>query len=94
MDVEGLGVVFLEASALGLPVVVGDSGGAPDAVRDGETGYLVDGRDIDQVAERIAELLDDGRLRAKFGEAGRRWVAGEWQWDIVAARLRDMLDAS
>ncbi len=93
MDVEGLGVVFLEASALGLPVVVGDSGGAPDAVRDGETGYLVDGRDIDQIAERIAELLDDARLRAKFGEAGRRWVADEWQWDIVAARLRDLLDS-
>ena len=92
MDVEGLGVVFLEASALGLPVVVGDSGGAPDAVRDGETGYLVDGRDVDQIAERIAELLDDAQLRAKFGEAGRRWVTDQWRWDIVAARLRDMLE--
>lgn len=92
MDVEGLGVVFLEASAVGLPVVVGDSGGAPDAVRDGETGYLVDGRDIDAIAQHVAELLGDAPLRHKFGTAGRRWVEQEWRWDVVAARLRDMLD--
>ncbi len=93
MDVEGLGVVFLEASAAGLPVVVGDSGGAPDAVRDGETGYLVDGRDVAAVAKHVAELLADIQLREKFGQAGRRWVEQDWRWDIVAARLRDMLDA-
>jgi phosphatidylinositol alpha-1,6-mannosyltransferase len=92
MDVEGLGIVYLEASALGLPVVVGDSGGAPDAVRDGETGYLVDGRDIDAVAERTAELLNDEPLRAKFGEAGRQWVQRDWRWDTIAAQLRDLLD--
>jgi phosphatidylinositol alpha-1,6-mannosyltransferase len=92
MDVEGLGIVYLEASALGLPVVVGDSGGAPEAVRDGETGYLVDGRDVTAIADRTAELLDDAPLRAKFGEAGRQWVQQVWRWDVVAAQLRDMLD--
>jgi phosphatidylinositol alpha-1,6-mannosyltransferase len=92
MDVEGLGIVYLEASALGLPVVVGDSGGAREAVRDGETGYLVDGRDIDAVAARTAELLDDAPLRAKFGEAGREWVCREWRWDVVAGQLRQLLD--
>jgi len=92
MDVEGLGIVYLEASALGLPVVVGDSGGAPDAVRDGETGYLVDGHDIDAIAERTADLLDDEPLRAKFGEAGRQWVQRDWRWDTIAAQLRTMLD--
>jgi phosphatidylinositol alpha-1,6-mannosyltransferase len=92
MDVEGLGIVYLEASALGLPVVVGDSGGAPEAVRDGETGYLVDGRDVTAIAERTAELLDDAPLRAKFGEAGRQWVQADWRWDTVAAQLRTMLD--
>jgi phosphatidylinositol alpha-1,6-mannosyltransferase len=92
MDVEGLGVVFLEASAAGLPVVVGDSGGAPDAVRDGETGNVVDGRDVDAVARQVGELLGDAQLRHKLGGAGRRWVEQEWRWDIVAARLRDMLD--
>jgi phosphatidylinositol alpha-1,6-mannosyltransferase len=92
LDVEGLGIVFLEASALGLPVVVGDSGGAPEAVRDGETGYLVDGRDTAAIAQRCAELLDDAALRAKFGEAGRQWVQSDWRWDTIAAQLRQMLD--
>ncbi|HEY3714975.1 MAG TPA: glycosyltransferase family 4 protein [Jatrophihabitantaceae bacterium] len=93
LDVEGLGIVYLEASALGLPVVVGDSGGAPEAVRDGETGYLVDGRDIAAIAERSAELLNDAPLRAKFGEAGRQWVQSEWRWETIAAQLRELLDA-
>ena len=93
LDVEGLGIVYLEASALGLPVIVGDSGGAPEAVRDGETGYLVNGRDVRAIAERSAELLDDALLRAKFGAAGRQWVLNAWQWDSAAARLRELLDA-
>lgn len=92
MDVEGLGIVYLEASALGLPVVVGNSGGAPEAVRDGETGYLVEGRDVHAVARRTAELLDDAPLRAKLGEAGRQWVQADWRWDVVAAQLRTLLD--
>jgi phosphatidylinositol alpha-1,6-mannosyltransferase len=91
MDVEGLGIVFLEASATGLPVLVGDSGGAPDAVRDGETGYLVDGRDPAAVAERLATLLSDDALRVAMGAAGRDWVTREWRWDVVADRLRELL---
>src|SRR5581483_7297653 len=63
LDIEGLGIVFLEASATGLPVIAGDSGGAPDAVRAGETGYVVAGRDIEAVAERIIALLRDEALR-------------------------------
>jgi phosphatidylinositol alpha-1,6-mannosyltransferase len=62
LDVEGLGIVYLEASATGLPVVAGDSGGSPDAVRDGETGYVVDGRDLDAIADRVATLLADREL--------------------------------
>ncbi|WP_375475007.1 glycosyltransferase family 4 protein [uncultured Jatrophihabitans sp.] len=93
LDVEGLGIVFLEASATGLPVVVGDSGGAPDAVRDGETGYLVDGTDVDAIAARLTELLADAELRARMGAAGRAWVERDWQWSTLAARLRGMLTA-
>jgi phosphatidylinositol alpha-1,6-mannosyltransferase len=74
-----------------LPVLVGDSGGAPDAVRDGETGYLVDGRDPAAVAERLATLLIDDALRAAMGAAGRDWVTREWRWDVVADRLRALL---
>lgn len=93
MDVEGLGIVFLEASAAGLPVVVGDSGGAPDAVRDGETGYLVDGRDPADVAARLVTLLADPALRERMGAAGRDWVTRDWNRDALATRLRTLLDA-
>jgi phosphatidylinositol alpha-1,6-mannosyltransferase len=92
LDVEGLGIVYLEASAMGLPVVAGDSGGAPDAVRPGRTGYLVDGRDVGQVAARIAELLSDRTRAAEFGRAGRSWVEQRWRWDVMAVQLREMLD--
>lgn len=92
LDVEALGMVFLEAAACGLPVVVGDSGGAPDAVRDGETGYLVDGRSPRAVAGRLAELLGDPQRAAEMGRRGRAWVEREWRWDRVAERLRALLD--
>ncbi len=93
LDVEGLGIVFLEASATGLPVLAGDSGGAPDAVLDGETGYLVDGRDVPAIAERLVTLLQDAPLRARLGAAGRAWVERDWQWALLAARLRGLLEA-
>lgn len=91
MDVEGLGIVFLEASASGLPVIAGDSGGAPDAVRAGETGYVLDGRDVEAVTERLVRLLRDPQLRHRMGSAGRAWVERDWRWDVVAARLTDLL---
>jgi phosphatidylinositol alpha-1,6-mannosyltransferase len=80
LEVEGLGIVYLEASACGLPVVGGSSGGAPDAVKDGVTGFVVDGNDIDQIAERIIHLLRDEELRRKMGKAGRDWAIEEWRW--------------
>jgi phosphatidylinositol alpha-1,6-mannosyltransferase len=92
MDVEGLGIVFLEASAVGLPVLAGDSGGAPDAVKVGETGYVVDGNSVPAITARAVQLLDDQALRARLGEAGRDWVEREWQWDGIAAQLRAYLD--
>jgi phosphatidylinositol alpha-1,6-mannosyltransferase len=93
LDVEGLGIVFLEASAAGLPVLVGDSGGAPDAVRDGETGYLVDGRDVSAVADRLVTLLSDDALRQRMGIAGRAWVEQAWRWDVLADKLHALLNA-
>ncbi|MEU9885486.1 glycosyltransferase family 4 protein [Sphaerisporangium sp. NPDC051011] len=92
LDVEGLGIVYLEASATGLPVVAGSSGGAPDAVRDGETGLLVDGERPEQVAGALASLLaDPGRAR-RMGERGRAWIEREWRWDLVADRFSELLD--
>lgn len=91
LDVEGLGIVYLEASATGLPVVAGDSGGAPDAVLDGETGWVVRGGSPAEAAERIVALLGDAELRRSMGERGRRWVEEKWRWDLLAEKLRTLL---
>src|SRR5215469_18159364 len=80
VDVEGLGIVYLEASAAGLPAISGDSGGAPDAVLEGQTGYVVDGRDRRMLTERLIQLLQDSALRTAMGEAGRQWVESDWRW--------------
>ncbi len=91
LDVEGLGIVYLEASASGLPVVGGDSGGAPDAILAGETGYVVPGRDAAAVADRITGLLADPSGAGAMGEKGVAWVDREWRWELVADRLRAIL---
>jgi len=91
LDVEGLGIVYLEASASGLPVVGGDSGGAPDAIINGETGYVVPGRDVVAVADRIAGLLADPVGAAAMGEKGMAWIDREWRWELVAERLQQIL---
>ncbi|MFI5884152.1 glycosyltransferase family 4 protein [Streptomyces sp. NPDC051554] len=91
LDVEGLGIVYLEASATGLPVVAGDSGGAPDAVLDGETGWVVRGGSPEDAADRITALLGDAELRQNMGERGRQWVEERWRWDLLAERLRALL---
>lgn len=91
LDVEGLGIVYLEASATGLPVVAGDSGGAPDAVLDGESGWVVRGGSAEESAERIVALLGDAELRQRMGERGRAWVEEKWRWDLLAERLRALL---
>jgi phosphatidyl-myo-inositol dimannoside synthase len=91
LDVEGLGIVYLEASATGLPVVAGDSGGAPDAVLEGETGWVVRGGSAEESAERIVALLEDPGLRQRMGERGREWVEEKWRWDLLAEKLRTLL---
>ncbi|MGW4624673.1 glycosyltransferase family 4 protein [Streptomyces rubiginosohelvolus] len=91
LEVEGLGIVFLEAAAAGLPVLVGDSGGAPDTVRDGETGHLVDGRDTVAVADRLVALLRDRAAAAAMGEKGRAWVREAWGWESAYATLAGLL---
>jgi phosphatidylinositol alpha-1,6-mannosyltransferase len=93
LDVEGLGMVFLEAAACGRPVVAGTSGGAPETVREGITGHVVDPRSPDAVADALAGLLDDpGRARA-MGLAGRAWAEERWSWTTIAAALDDLLSA-
>jgi phosphatidylinositol alpha-1,6-mannosyltransferase len=94
LEVEGLGIVYLEASATGLPVVAGQSGGAPDAVLEGETGHVVDGTSEAAVAGAIAALLADPERARAMGARGRAWVQEQWRWDVLASRLRDLLGAA
>jgi phosphatidylinositol alpha-1,6-mannosyltransferase len=91
LDVEGLGMVFLEAAACGLPVVAGRSGGSTDAVLDGENGSLVDGSDIADVAAAVGELLLDKPKAQAMGVRGREWVTERWTWQTATGRLEQML---
>lgn len=93
LDVEGLGLVFLEASAAGVPVVAGHSGGAPETVLPGVSGSVVDGRDTALVADTLAGMLDRPEHARALGRAGRRWVEQSWTWEASAARLAELLSA-
>jgi phosphatidylinositol alpha-1,6-mannosyltransferase len=85
-------MVYLEAAACGLPVVAGTSGGAPEAVRDGVTGHVVDPRSPDAVAGTIAALLDDPAGARAMGRAGRAWVERRWSWTTIAATFATLLE--
>ncbi|TFV52229.1 glycosyltransferase family 4 protein [Blastococcus sp. TF02A-35] len=91
LDVEGLGMVFLEAAACGRPVVAGTSGGAPEAVRDGVTGHVVDPRSPDAVARALSGLLDDPARARAMGAAGRAWVEERWSWTTIAETFAALL---
>ena len=91
LEVEGLGIVYLEASACGLPVIAGDSGGAPDAVLEGQTGLVVDGTQKSEVASAVVELLLDPERSQAMGIRGREWIIQEWRWEIWAARFAEIL---
>ena len=91
LEVEGLGIVYLEASACGLPVIAGESGGAPDAVIEGVTGFVVDGTSTEQIANRAIQLLRDEKLRRDMGSAGRAWIEKQWRWQIWASKFSELL---
>jgi len=91
LEVEGLGIVYLEASACGLPVIGGISGGAPDAVLQGETGFSVDGRSAHEVAEALVRVLADKELAQRLGTRGRQWIIEQWQWQMWSERFNQLL---
>ena len=92
LEVEGLGIVYLEASSCGLPVLAGDSGGAPDALVQNETGLVVDGTDDQQIATAAIKLLTDIELSKKMGLAGRQWIIDNWRWEIWSKDFEKLLN--
>ena len=92
LEVEGLGIVYLEASACGLPVIAGASGGAPDAVIDGTTGVVVDGLDNAAIAVAAINLLNNPAQARLMGQAGRRWIVEKWNWQIWADAFKKLIN--
>jgi phosphatidylinositol alpha-1,6-mannosyltransferase len=98
LEQEGFGIVFVEAAACGVPQVAGDSGGAAEAVADGDTGLVVadpggDGK-VERTALAFARLLDDPAERVRMAEASRRRAVTEFSYDVLAARLGASLGIS
>lgn len=94
LEQEGFGIVFVEAAACGVPQVAGDSGGAAEAVADGQTGIVVRRPDdVDEVIVAFTTLLDDPALRARMGAAGRARAVAEFSYDVLSRRLGESLGA-
>jgi phosphatidylinositol alpha-1,6-mannosyltransferase len=89
-DVEGFGMVFLEAGAAGKPVIGGRSGGTSEAVLDGKTGYLVDPTDDGELRNALHALMNDSNLRQSMGAAGQQRARAEFSWDSRAASLQQI----
>lgn len=94
LDIEALGAVFLQAAAVGRPVIAGASGGAPEAVKHGETGLVVDPDSHEAIGRAVIELLGDRARAQAMGDAGARWVHTAWTWDAMASRLQGFLRES
>ena len=94
LEVEGLGIVYLEASSCGLPVIAGNSGGAPDAVSINETGLVVDGTNTGEIAEACIKLLADQKLSKELGANGRKWAVANWNWDLWGSRFAQVLEGN
>ena len=91
LEVEGLGIVYLEASSCALPVIAGKSGGAVDALIDGETGLLVNGESIEEISSACIRLLKERDFSAALGKRGSEWVRDQWSWDRWSAEFQDAL---
>src|SRR5258708_8089338 len=89
-DIEGFGIVFLEAAAAAKPAIGGSSGGVPEVIVDGVTGLLVDGANVDSVADAIRFLATSPDVRARMGEAGRRHVRAEFTWERAVAKVAEL----
>jgi phosphatidylinositol alpha-1,6-mannosyltransferase len=89
-DIEGFGMVLVEAQACGRPVVAGDSGGTAETMRVGETGHIVCCNDTHALAKIVSELLIDDQRRARMGQAARAWAVSQFDWDALAKRADEL----
>ena len=92
LEVEGLGSAYLEASACGLPILAGDSGGVPDAVIHNKTGLVVNGRDEKQIAAAAIDLLTNLDSAREMGKVGRQWILENWRWEKWSKDFEDLLN--
>ena len=92
LEVEGLGIVYLEASSCGLPVLAGNSGGAPDAVIQNQSGVVVNGTDNQEIAAAAVALLSDIETSQKMGNVGRQWIIDNWRWEIWSKDFEKVLN--
>jgi phosphatidylinositol alpha-1,6-mannosyltransferase len=92
-DVEGFGLVFLEANACGKPVIGGRTGGIPDAIAEGKTGFLVEPESVADIAGRLGTVLTDRELAAEMGRQGRTRVKAHFSWTDAAARVQELVSA-
>ncbi|AZA08904.1 glycosyltransferase family 4 protein [Corynebacterium pseudopelargi] len=93
LDVEGLGIVYLEAQAAGLPVIAGDSGGAPETVTL-DTAIVVPGGNVAELVDALDQLLGNAERRKAMSLASRRHIEQHWTWEIMGARLRAIVGFS
>jgi phosphatidylinositol alpha-1,6-mannosyltransferase len=89
-DIEGFGMVFLEAGAAGRPVIGGRSGGTGEAIQDGVTGIRVDGENVHAISEAVIDLLSDSQKARTMGERGRQWVQTVFSWELIVERTRQV----
>jgi phosphatidylinositol alpha-1,6-mannosyltransferase len=89
-DIEGFGIVFLEAASSGKPAIGGNSGGVPEAIEDGVTGLLVSGPDPAELGQTIERLMNDSNARERMGHDGRQRAQRSFTWDIAAQKILDI----
>jgi phosphatidylinositol alpha-1,6-mannosyltransferase len=90
MDCEGFGIVFLEAQAAGKPVIGGRTGGVPETMIEGETGFLVSAEDVAETSAVLQRLVENPELRNRMGQAARRHVANKFSWEAAARAAEDV----
>lgn len=92
-DHESFGIVAIESAACGKPVIVGSLGGQPETVIPGETGFVIDGDDVNAIEETIKKLIEDKDMAKKFGETGRKRAVEEFSWKKISAKAEKMLES-